>query len=173
MNMEKIKSFVLNSNNKLKIIVALGLVGMLLIAGTSIFPAEKKEKAKSIETQDWNEYKKQLEDELKNVISSIDGVGNCEIMITLCDTNENVYAQNSTEKTDEKKTEYENDYVIYDGENGDNPILIKQYFPEVKGVAVVCDGGDDIHTKEKIVNSVTALFNISANRISVSKIKNN
>ena len=128
-----IKNFI--AKNKLKLIIALGMCGILT-----------------------------------DVLSAMDGVGACEVMITLNETNENVYAQNSSEKTEENKSEYESEYVIHSGENGDDPVLIKQYFPQVKGVAVVCTGGDDIRVKENIVNSVTALFNISSNRISVSKI---
>ena len=36
---------------------------------------------------------------------------------------------------------------------------------------VVCDGGDDETVREAIINTVTSLFNISTNRVSVSKIK--
>lgn len=166
-----LKNFI--AKNKLKLIIAAGMCGMLLIAATSLFPSSGEKEAPSSSEQmqtDWDEYKSSLEQELRDVISAMDGVGACEVMITLNETNENVYAQNSSEKTEENKSEYESEYVIHNGENGDDPILIKQYFPQVKGVVVVCEGGDDIRVKENIVNSVTALFNISSNRISVSKI---
>ena len=166
-----LKNFI--AKNKLKLIIAAGMCGMLLIAATSLFPSSSEKEASSSSEQmqtDWDEYKSSLEQELRDVISAMDGVGACEVMITLNETNENVYAQNSSEKTEENKSEYESEYVIHNGENGDDPILIKQYFPQVKGVVVVCEGGDDIRVKENIVNSVTALFNFSSNRISVSKI---
>lgn len=166
-----IKNFI--AKNKLKLIIALGMCGILLIAATSVFSSDDSGETRvqeTIQATDWSAYKSELEQELTDVISAMDGVGACEVMITLNETNENVYAQNSSEKTEENKSEYESEYVIHSGENGDDPVLIKQYFPQVKGVAVVCTGGDDIRVKENIVNSVTALFNISSNRISVSKI---
>lgn len=61
--------------------------------------------------------------------------------------------------------------MIYDSENGETPVLIKEYLPKVQGVTVVCTGGDNTAVKEKIIESVTSLFNIPTNRVSVSKIK--
>lgn len=165
-----LKNFIVK--NKMKLIIASGMIGILLIAATSMFSSSDHTQEQTEEQMqtDWSAYKDDLEQELTDVISAIDGVGACEVMITLNETNENVYAQNSSEKTEEDKSEYESEYVIHNGENGDDPILIKQYFPQVKGVVVVCEGGDDVRVKENVVNSVTALFNISSNRISVSKI---
>ena len=41
----------------------------------------------------------------------------------------------------------------------------------MEGVAVICSGGDDIVVKEKIIDCVCALFNISATRVSVAKLE--
>ncbi|MCC8016728.1 MAG: hypothetical protein LIO43_05135 [Clostridiales bacterium] len=122
-----------------------------------------------LDENDYAAYVSSLSDELNDIISSIDGVGDCRVMITLKNTKEKVFAEN-TEKSDSSgSTSENNEYVIYDSENGDSPILLKENFPAIEGVAVVCSGGDNVLVKEKIINCVCALFNISANRVSVAK----
>ena len=92
-------------------------------------------------------------------------------MITLENTKESVYATNYDNKNDADSNNSKGEYVIYDSNNGEAPILIMEYMPTVKGVSVVCSGGDNTVIREKIISLVTSLFNISTNRVSVSKIK--
>jgi stage III sporulation protein AG len=91
-------------------------------------------------------------------------------MLTLKDTNESVYAKNSQESSNDSSYSKEYEYVLYDGDDGETPVLIKQYFPQIQGVAVVCEGGDNTAVKERIINALSSLFNISTSKISVSKL---
>lgn len=52
--------------------------------------------------------------------------------------------------------------------NGDTKT--KSIEPTVRGVAVVCDGGENPVTKEKIIDVVTKALNISSSRVSVTKL---
>ncbi len=157
---------------KIKIIVAVGLVGILLIFTSEIFSNDHSKSSKSNENSfDYVQYTNELENKLNETISSIDGVGECKVMITLENSSENVYATDNEIKNSENTINQKDEYVIYNSQNGETPVLIKEYFPRVQGVTVICTGGDNTAVKEKIIQSVTALFNISANRVSVSKIK--
>ena len=169
---EKISKFISGDSKKIKIIVAVGLIGMVLILLSDVFPksADKAEKTDSTKIT-YNDYTDQLELKLVDVISSISGVGECKVMITLVNSAESVYATNNEIKTDENSTNQKDEYVLYDASDGETPVLLKEYLPQVQGVTVVCSGRDDIVTKEKIIEAVTALFNIPANRVSVSKLK--
>ena len=40
--------------------------------------------------------------------------------------------------------------------------------PEVRGVAIVCEGGDDEQINEKIKNAVTAALNITSKRVYIA-----
>lgn len=161
-----------NENKKLKIIVAVGLIGIILISMSDLTSPKQKEQSADKNEKDYYSYVDNLESKLTNIISSIDGVGECKVMITLENTNESVYATDNESKTDDDSLDTKDEYVIYDSENGEAPVLIKEYMPTVQGVTVVCSGGDNIEIKEKIINTVTSLFDISTNRVSVSKIKN-
>lgn len=170
---DKINRFISGDSKKIKIIIAIGLVGMILILASEIFSSNTAESKKNNDNFSFNytEYTAELEKKLVDVISVIDGVGECNVMITLENSSENVYATNNENKSDNNSYNRKDEYVFYDSDNGKNPVLIKEYLPKVQGVTVVCSGGDDIAVKEKIIESVTALFNISTNRVSVSKIK--
>lgn len=161
-----------NENKKLKIIVAIGMIGILLISMSDFIVPKDKNQTTNQNDKDYYSYVDNLESKLTNIISSIDGVGECRVMITLENTNESVYATDNESKTDDDSLNTKDKYVIYDSENGETPVLIKEYMPTVQGVTVVCSGGDNVEVKEKIINTVTSLFNISTNRVSVSKIKN-
>ena len=168
---EKLKNLYTNSQSKFKIITAIGLIGILLIFLSDAFSSKEKKEEQVTQSYNYNEYISNLENQLEGVISSIDGVGECKIMITLENTAESVYATDVETKNDSDSANLKDEYVIYNSSDGETPVLIKEYFPKVQGVTVVCTGGDNISVKEKIIEAVTSLFNIATNRVSVSKIK--
>ena len=90
---------------KTKIVIAVGLAGILLIFVSEMFPAKNTAESKSVPTEsvatdDTDSYKKQIEKELKDVLSQVRGVGECEVMVTVEGTTEYVYAENLTKSTD-------------------------------------------------------------------------
>lgn len=170
---ETLKGLMTQDSKKIKIIVAVGLIGIILIFASDIF-AGSSENSSSDKSEkiSYEQYTQQLENKLTDVISSIDGVGDCRVMITLENSTESVYATDVETKSDDSSTNQKDEYVIYDSQDGETPVLIKEYLPKVQGVTVVCTGGENIAVKERIIESVTSLFNIPANRVSVAKIKN-
>lgn len=164
-------TFISGDSKRIKIIIAIGLIGIILIFASNLFESDKKDDITSETGISYEEYTYQLEKRLKNLISSIDGVGQCEVMITLENTTESVYATDVEIKNDDTSIDQKDKYVIYDSEKGETPVLIKEYLPKVQGVTIVCSGGENTAVKEKIIQSVTSLFNIPTNRVSVSKIK--
>ena len=44
-------------------------------------------------------------------------------------------------------------------------MLVTVEMPEVRGVAIVCDGGDNEYIAEKIQNAVTAALDITSKRV--------
>lgn len=164
-------NFFASENKKVKIIMIIGAVGMILILLSSFTGSENTKTEETSNGLNYSEYTVQLEKKLTDIISNISGVGQCKVMITLENSSENVYATDSEFKNNDDTINQKDEYVIYDSKNGETPVLIKEYLPQVMGVTVVCSGGDNIEIREKIIDAVTALFNISANRVSVSKIK--
>lgn len=168
---ESLTSFISGDSKKIKVIVALGLIGIVLIFASDMLGKSDKKQEVNNDKINYEDYTDQLENKLKNLIMAIEGVGECQVMITLENTTESVYATDVEFKNDDNSVNQKDEYVFYDSEKGETPVLIKEYLPKVQGVTVVCTGGDNIAVKEKIIQAVTSLFNIPTNRVSVSKIK--
>ena len=170
-------------NKKSAAILFIGLLGIALIFISGTF-SETKEPQPEIEEETAvtaDDYRKQLEQELSEIISYIDGAGEVKILITMETGTEDVYA---VEKKTEEKTsqsaeddsgssegEYkeENKYVTVKRKDGsEDAVLRKQIMPKIRGVLVVCDGGGNSVVKEKITQAVSGALNISGGKVFVT-----
>lgn len=168
----KFPNFLKDEFSKRKLIAVLAVIGVAMIFLSEIkIPQNKSEKIDSSAAKiDYADYVENLNLQLSDIIGKIDGVGECSVMITMKSTQESVYAENKENSNSGSSFSQNSEYVIYDGENGDSPLLINEKMPGVAGVAVVCSGGDNVLVQEKIISCVCALFNIPSSRVSVSKI---
>jgi stage III sporulation protein AG len=174
---KKVRDF-FTGKNRIRLIVILGMCGMLLIMLSEILPSDKTEEVQSDETaqstSDETEiYKAQTEKELTELLSQINGVGECTVMVTVEGTTEYVYAENLTKYIDENETssseKYENEIVMVEKE-GEKQALVKKIIkPQINGVAVVCEGGGDIKINERIIRTVATALGISSSKIIVEQ----
>lgn len=96
---------------------------------------------------DIDKYRTDLEEKLLYVVTQIEGVGNAKIFLTMENEGESVYLQNSDTKT-------------------------KNITPSVRGVVVVCDGGDDSLIVSRVLSAVTRSLDIPSNKVCVTKLSN-
>lgn len=154
---EKIKSILKKKKGLLVIFIGL-LLGLLLIL-TDGKSAKKSNVNKSDESdvgKYMSEYIETTECKLKAIIEKVSGVGNVNVMVTLKSGREYVYASDISENSE--------DYVLADG----SPIYIKEYLPEIEGVAVVCDGGNNIETKAVITELVCSVLGLYSTHVYVT-----
>ena len=167
---EKWKELLKTPQGQRKVFILLAVLGIALVLLSGNMSSGSKSKSETT-TGDYDAYVADLEGRLQKTVASMDGVGTCKVMITLEKSDENVYATNSESKRDADSGSSKEDYVLYDRDSGESPLLLSAYLPNVQGVAVVCTGGDDPAVREKITTTVASLFGIPTNRISVSKLK--
>ena len=161
--------------------VVLGIAGVVLLClGNIEFQDISDSKKEDVFLQ---EYRKQIENEITSLLKEINGVGNVKVMITLESGEENVYAeqekkredtqinQTSTNVQESVQSSYENEIVVVKEQNDNKPLIEKTLLPEIQGVAVVCNGGDDISVISAVTNSVSVVLNVPTNRIFVTKMK--
>lgn len=164
MNREKLTEFIvkLKKDKKTALIIFTAILGMLLIlfSGT---PAEKTKKASESKTEEMIEW----EEKLQKLLSSVEGAGRVRVMITYETSDEEVFAYNKDESFRENEEKFSSDYILVENNGSETGLKLKTVYPEVKGVAVVCDGADDPVTKEQIISVISALFDISTKNISV------
>ncbi len=160
----------LKTDKKLLLIVAVGVLGMALIFFSEIKPETKKDNTALI-TNASVSYEETVEKKLKDLIESIDGAGKAQVMVVFESSKESVFAKDldedteNGEKTDSKKTKSK--YIIIEKSGEENGLLTKNVYPSVSGVAIVCDGAGDSVIKQRIVETVSALFDINSKNISV------
>lgn len=157
------------------VMLILGIISVVLIIISEFVTEKPKSQEKEQVQSSFFDYESDIENRLCDIISQINGAGRVKVMVTLKSGEEKKYAYNemfqakNDENSSDSKTE--NEYVVIDGEKGDECVLLKTEFPEIQGVIVVCDGGDNSVIKNEITNAVSALLNISTNNISVIKMK--
>lgn len=122
-----------------------------------------------------DEYVADLEKRLTAMISAIDGAGETKVMITLESGSEEVYLHDydygeNIDPSGKNSLERKDEYVIVDSGSGEKGIVIRVKEPEIRGVAVVCKGADSETVRSRIVETVTALLDISSARVSVAKM---
>ena len=71
-----------SDGKRAKIIVAMGLVAIVLIAFSSFFQSNDNKATENETSFDYSQYSVETKKQLTNIVSSIDGVGDCEVMIT-------------------------------------------------------------------------------------------
>lgn len=143
--------------------VIVGIIGMLLI----IFSGGEKEEVHENTSdsaafgQD-HAYEAELEARLAEILSSIQGVGKVNVMITLSSSEEYIYAEETDTSSDRQQTEF----VIADK----GGIVTKVNSPTVTGAVIVCEGGGNSQVCEKVYEAVSVALGLPSNRICVVKM---
>lgn len=157
--------------------VALLVLGLVLLALSGISNVGETEKAsvESTSTIGTDDYAESLEERLTSILSSIDGAGRVKVMVTLESGSEDIYLRDydygeNIDPSGKSSRESKDKYVIIDGSNEEKGIVVRVLEPEVRGVAVVCDGAGSQTVCRQIVETVTALLGVTGAQVSVAKM---
>jgi len=175
MKKESVNQIILRIRNdkRLLLIIVFGFLGIILIVFS--IPNENEDDIKKTELDEnyvfnEKEYTDDLEKKLSEMISLINGAGRTRVIVTLeCDY-ETIYAKDGSLSKDDNSTDEDSEYIIIDSEKNQGGLLLKTVTPKVRGVAVVCEGGDNQYVKNSVTEMLSAVLDVGANRISVSKI---
>ncbi|MDO5573476.1 MAG: stage III sporulation protein AG [bacterium] len=129
-------------------------------------------------------YISMLEEKLERGISYIAGAGRVKVMITLNAGTEQVVLKDTSDQgasTIEKdasggnRTVMENETaettIYVEEENGTRiPYVCKNLPPQIEGVTVICEGGDNSVVRSDITGVVKALFPVEAHKIKVVRM---
>ena len=147
------------------------IIVSILLAGTILTVISGFPQSQNVETgkSRLDIYLNETENRLKKTISGISGAGKTEIFITTENTFETIYASNASigesasGKTTQKSLAYSSG-SSYSSE----PVVVKELCPDIKGVLIVCEGGNNSKIKDEIINSVSIALGISKSKIYVT-----
>lgn len=172
---EKFRAWLAKKGAKppVNLLLALGLGGMLLIlladlrasSQTAAAAPAPDTAAQAALTE--AEYTARLEQELQQMISQIEGAGETAVMITLEGSRETIYAQ--SEKSGEGSS-HESSPVLRKASSGEEALVEMTWEPEIRGVAVVCQGGADITVAARVTELVSVVLGVPSHRISIAKM---
>lgn len=159
----------------------LALTCLLLASGAALllfgsFSAKPTQTPPAEDAQaDADAYAEKIEARLTSLLSSMEGVGRVQVMVTVDSGSERAYLSNrnsgeSADPSGRSSADRKEDYVIVRSGSAEQGILVKVSEPVIRGVAVVCSGGDDPAVRANVIDAVTALLHLNSARVSVAKM---
>lgn len=125
-----------------------------------------------------------LEQKLVSALSKVKGVGKVEVMLTRKSSGQKIVEKDkpvSDKTTNEQdnqggnrvtreSTQGEETVYEQDGSGTQTPYVIEELEPEIQGVVVVAEGGDNPVVVQNITEAVMALFGVEVHKIKVMKM---
>ena len=166
----------------LGVLCAVGVLLAVLPQLSGSGGSKKSSASETVKTVTAAEYAEALENSLEKTVAEITGDKAPRVLITLQNGFEYVYASEEKSNTDsaedksssdtlkkEQSDKAEKSYIILKNEQGDEePLVVTEIMPEVKGVVVVCDGGENESVNLAVKNTVVTALKISETKVFVT-----
>ena len=148
------------------IVLLAGIVLMMIPGKNTVTPENKELPLKS--TQEEVSVQVQLEE----ILSSIQGAGEVKVMLTIAQSERTVYQTDSTySQADGRSDSRTETVIITDNQRNESGLIYQKYAPHYQGAIVIAEGGDMSSVKLAIVEAVSNVTGLGADRISVLKMK--
>lgn len=145
--------------------------------------AARERKATGLYTDAMESYEEYLERRLADALEYVDGVGRAEVVITLKSSGQKIVEKDQASSSQATSEEDQNGGIrqaenrssdktsVYtQGADGSQtPYISKEMTPEIEGVLVIADGGDNAVTIQNITEAIQALFGVEAHKIKIMK----
>lgn len=132
------------------------------------------------------QYERLLEKRVEDTLECVEGVGKVKVMITLKSSEEKVVEKDSqreeneiTEEDSKGGSRVSEDRSlshtsIYEqkSDGTQTPYVSKEMVPEIEGMVIAADGGDDPVVVKNLTEAVQALFGVEAHKIKIMKRTN-
>lgn len=152
------------------IIIILAVMLILVV----FFTPSDNDKQQVVETSvSADEYAGLLENSIADTVKSIVG-GKPTVMVTLKSGTEYVYANEEKSDTDEDESEsrvkdsIEKKVVVLDDNGKEVPLTVTEIMPEVKGIVIVCNGGNDSAVQTLIRNTISVALGVESDCVCVT-----
>lgn len=171
----------------LLIIFCVGVIMVVLDKNTKI-KNDKFMEAPIMESSKNNDdgtilYSDAIEKKLEKEFSKIEGAGNVDVIITMKTKGEIIlnkdepYTSIITKENDSEGGSRENDELKKEqvtimarrNDGSEEPIIIKELLPEVNGIVIIAEGGDDLIVKSNLINAAKVLLDLPVHKIEVMK----
>ena len=148
------------------------LAGVLLLTSGHSGNTEQVQTASADTTVSQSFDLNDFQQELQARLAAISGAGRVELMLSLDQTEESVYAVNTRQTSGSDSRSRESDVsVVSNGSYGETPVTVKRVLPVFRGAVVLCDGADDASVRLSVTQAVSTVCGIGADKVTVLKMK--
>ncbi len=147
-------------------------IAVLAISGFS--DSDKEAATRTETTADNDEYVRNEEKRLEQILKKINGAGDVSVYISIDDGGEKVLARDTKSRLDEndnegERSEESESVVVTSGKSSAaQPYVVEEKKPEVSGVLVVAEGAASERVRVEIYEAVRAVYGMAAHRIKVT-----
>lgn len=189
---ERIKKWIVDKMKEIGLLklVLLLFAGVLLLLTT--IPSKSIQKNEIVDnpttntkTNEQKIFKEEMERQLSLALEQVQGIGKTKIMITLKATKELIINKDRPIKEEENREkdstggeriqsskEAEETTILVSNDTGTQiPYVIKELEPEIAGIVVVAQGGDEERIIKEITDACEVLFSLPIHKIKVMKMK--
>ena len=199
MNLKEIMNKYLKGgeNKKFSNLILIFLIGVVLVITASFFKGTNSSNVKTgilvskngldksnSTTAVVTAYEEDIKNQLKTILSQMDGVGRVSVMITFESGEETVPAVNNNDNSstakgsnnaDNSTTTQESSsstvVTTNDQDGSTKPLIVKIYKPKACSVFIVAEGAENSLTKLMISKSVMDLLNVADSKVNVFPMK--
>ena len=166
MNLKKITDWL----RKYKYAVLVLLVGIALLA----WPEEQKTQDVPNVPEPAATPEESLEQKLEQLLSQVDGAGRVRVLLTQKTGPEYIYqTDNVTEEQyqdGESGTSSSTQTVLISVDGTQEAVIAQTVFPTYQGAVIICQGGDQPKVRLDLIEAVSSLTGLSADKITVIKM---
>ena len=154
-------------------ILLLALAGIMLV-GASYFEniKDKKVPDSNVKTKTTSNNK------VEKLLENINGISKVSVVISFKSGSEKILQEDVEDSSGKEKNENRDNInasskkstVIFSGNNGEEPYIVKELYPKVEGIAITAKGISDEKKKGQIINMLSALFDVPIHKISVLEV---
>lgn len=150
-------------------------VALVLLVGLFLMMLPEvgdKETAQPVETKPAQTTEQDTAKQLSEILSQIQGAGKVEVMLTEASGAKTIYQTDeddvsNTDSTSKRKTTI----TVTDADRNESGLIQQVDPPVYLGAIVVCQGADSPTVRLAIVEAVSAVTGLGADRISILKMK--
>ena len=151
----KIKKYI-ESNKSRVTMIMLAACGVILIVA-SAFLGKAEENNEMPEYTEVGFYTEYLEERITELCNNIYGVSDAKVFLTLDCSSEQIYQNDGA-----------SDFLILTGDGGERAVKLCEIYPKVRGIAVVCRGGDIPRIQATVTDLLSAALGLPKNKIQVA-----
>lgn len=164
---------IINRGKVLQFIQKYKYVFLVLAVGVAlmVLPGEKDTVTESVISAQKDSILS-IEERLAQILRQVKGAGEVQVLLTEASGEETIYQINVDASINDTSSSSRNNTVtVTDSQRNEQGLIRQQNPPKYQGAIVVCQGGDQPTVRLAIIDAISKVTGLGADKISVMKMK--